>query len=304
MAASAALHHLLFVLNPVSGDIDKAELEATITTYCTDRGRRAGFYHTTGTHDLQQLRQQLQHNHYDAVFAAGGDGTVSLVAEALLDGSVPLGILPLGSGNGLSKDLDIPQDITEALALIWQHELRVLDTLQVGGQFSVHLADLGFNALVVERFDKGDTRGLAAYVRIATQEYLSYKPATYRIETDREVWEGPAFMLTIANARTFGSNVIINPNSHLDDGEFEICLIEPFPATAAPGILYSLYTAGFDTSQYTRRLRCRQARIMVPGVTQALAQVDGEPHQLSTPVAVSIRPRSLRVLVPAAAAGL
>jgi diacylglycerol kinase (ATP) len=237
-----SLHSLLFVLNPISGDIDKQELETTIGAYCMARGREVSFFHTTGEHDLDRLRAHLAAHTPDAVFAAGGDGTVNLVGEALLGGKIPLGILPLGSGNGLSKDLGIPQELEEALALVWQHELRAIDTLRVGGHFSVHLADLGFNALVVERFCNGDSRGPGSYVRIALQEYLNYEPVTYRIETDREQFEGPAFMLTIANASTFGSNVVINPDSHIDDGEFELCLIEPFPATAALGILYHLYT--------------------------------------------------------------
>ncbi|MGY2134780.1 diacylglycerol/lipid kinase family protein [Hymenobacter sp. HD11105] len=293
------LHSLLFVLNPISGDINKQDLESTITEFCATRGRQASFFHTTGEQDLDRLRAHLAAQTYDAVFAAGGDGTVNLVGEALLGGKIPLGILPLGSGNGLSKDLRIPQNLEEALTLIWQHDLRPIDTLHVGGHFSVHLADLGFNALVVERFCSGDSRGPGAYVRIALQEYLNYEPTTYRIETDREVFEGSAFMLTIANASTFGSNVVINPNSHLDDGEFEICLIEPFPATAALGILYHLYTDAFDTSVYTRRLRCHRASIQVPGQTDVLVQVDGEPVYVTTPISVEINPWSLQVLIPA-----
>ncbi|GGG51164.1 diacylglycerol/lipid kinase family protein [Hymenobacter glacieicola] len=297
-----ALHSLLFVLNPISGDVDKTDLEATIRRYCQERGRTASFFHTSGSDDLVALRKHLAEHSFDAVFAAGGDGTVSLVAEALSGTSTPLGIIPLGSGNGLSKDLVIPQEVEPALRLTWDYELRTVDTLQVAGMFSAHLADLGFNALIVERFDQGDARGPAAYVRIATQEYVAYEPATYHIETDLETWEGPAFMLTIANASTFGSNVIINPDGELDDGQFEICLIEPFPNSAAPGLLYRLYTNGFDASDYTRRLCCRWARISVPGQTQVLLQVDGEPHHVATPVEVEINPSSLRVLVPATGA--
>ncbi|SMB99959.1 diacylglycerol kinase catalytic region [Hymenobacter roseosalivarius DSM 11622] len=301
MAAESTphLHSLLFVLNPISGDIDKQNLESTITAFCTQRGRQAAFFHTSGENDLDKLRAHLAANAYNAVFAAGGDGTVNLVGEALLGGKIPLGILPLGSGNGLSKDLGIPQDMGGALEVIWKHKLRALDTLHVGGHFSAHLADLGFNALVVERFCSGDKRGPGAYIRIALQEYLSYEPVTYHIETDREQFEGPAFMLTIANANTFGSNVVINPDSHLDDGEFELCLIEPFPATAALGILYHLYTDAFDTSVYTKRLRCRRASIQVMGQPRVLVQVDGEPLTLDTPIEVKINPRSLQVLTPA-----
>lgn len=295
----AQLRRLLFVLNPVSGDIDKSELEGSITAYCTERGRTAAFFHTDGEDDLGRLRRHLHEHTYDAVFAAGGDGTVSLVAEVVSNTQLPLGILPLGSGNGLSKDLGIPQDPAEALRLTWDYQVRTLDTLRVGGRFSAHLADMGFNALIVERFDAGDVRGPGAYVRIATQEYAAYQPATYRIETDQETWEGAAFMLTIANANTFGSNVIINPDSQLDDGKFEICLIAPFPNTAAPGLLYRLYTSDFDASDYTRRLCCNQARISVPGATEVLVQIDGEPYHLPTPVEVEMYPASLRVLVPA-----
>ncbi|WP_303311469.1 diacylglycerol kinase family protein [Hymenobacter sp. BT730] len=289
---------VLFVLNPISGDIEKEGLEQRITTYCTEHGRAASFFHTTGQNDLLLLRQYLQQHQPEAVFAAGGDGTVSLVAEALTGTETPLGILPLGSGNGLSKDLQIPQDPNEALRLIWEHEVRVIDTLSVGGHFSAHLADLGFNALVVERFASGETRGPGAYVRIAMQEYLSYEPAEFRIETDLESFEGPAFMLTVANANTFGSNVVINPDSRMDDGQFEICVIEPFPAAAAPGILYRLYTDGFDDSVYTKRLPCRWAKVWMPGQTEVLVQIDGEPLNLPTPVEINIIPRSLHVLTP------
>lgn len=294
------LQRLLFVLNPISGDINKSQLRDTITAYCAERGRQAEFFDTTGQQDLAHLRALLATDPLpDAVFAAGGDGTVSLVAEALAGSTVPLGILPLGSGNGLAKDLAIPLKLDEALALIWQHEVKQLDTLRVGGRFTVHLADLGFNACVVKRFAEGNVRGPGAYVRIATQEYAAYEPIVYHIETDDETWEGPAFMLTIANANTFGSNVVINPNRDLDDGQFEICLIAPFPGRAAPGLLYRLYSSTFDDSDYTRRLSCHRARITVPGASQVLVQLDGEPYTLPSPVEISLQPRSLRVLVPA-----
>ncbi|MBT9392396.1 diacylglycerol kinase family lipid kinase [Hymenobacter sp. NST-14] len=298
----APLYRLLFVLNPISGDIDKAALQTTIRQYCAERGRTASFFFTTGEQDLARLRAQVAAHPPDAVFAAGGDGTVSLVAEALSGTACPLGILPLGSGNGLAKDLGIPLVPEQALRLSWEHQIRRLDTLRVGGRFAAHLADMGFNARVVSRFNAGKVRGPAAYVRIATQEYAAYEPATYHIETDRETWTGPAFMLTMANANTFGSNVVINPDSKLDDGQFEICLIAPFPNAAAPGLLFRLYTSTFDASDYTHRLRCHWARIKVAGADQVLVQLDGEPCYLPAPVAVEIRPGTLRVLVPAATA--
>jgi diacylglycerol kinase family enzyme len=287
---------VLIVINPISGDVDKEDLESRIETFCIPCFIRPIFYKTSGEEDLKELRKMIAEKKPDAVFAAGGDGTVNLVAEALNHTPTPLGILPLGSGNGLSKDLGIPQDPDEALDLMRHHQIKGIDTLDLNGHCSFHLSDLGFNALVVKKFSEGETRGPGAYAWIAMQEYLSYEPRRFKIVTDTENFEGPAFMLTIANANTFGSNAAINPGGIIDDGMFEICLIEPFPKAAGLGILYKLYTDSINESVYTQRIRCREATIYNP--ENEVAHVDGEPKDLGTEIKVKIHPRSLNVILP------
>lgn len=287
---------LLFVINPIAGDIEKEELEAEIQTECAAHGIACEIYRTTGANDEEVIRQKIQEKGYDSVYAVGGDGTVNMVASLLIHTSTPLGIIPLGSGNGLSKDLLIPQDTEEALELIHQHVVRNIDTITLNGHPSIHLSDLGFNALVVEKFCSGDTRGPGSYAWIAMQEYLTYEPKNYRIVTDTEVFEGPAFMVTIANANAFGSNASINPNGILNDGRFEICLIEPFPKAAGIGILYKLYTDSIDTSVYSRRLSCKSATIY--NLEGEVMHIDGEPIDIGAEVNVEMHPRSLKVILP------
>ncbi|GAB3533253.1 diacylglycerol kinase family lipid kinase [Pontibacter brevis] len=290
------LRHLLFVINPIAGDIDKDELQEEVVTICNAHGITYDIYRTTGENDKEVIKAKLDEIKYDGVFTAGGDGTVSIVASLLIGTSIPLGMIPLGSGNGLSKDLDIPQDIEEALELIHRNIIRNIDTLTLNGHPSIHLSDLGFNALVVKGFCEGYTRGPGAYARVALQEYLGYEPKTYRIETDKEIFEGKAFMVTIANANAFGSNANINPNGILNDGQFEICLIEPFPKAAGIAILYKLYTDSIDTSVYTRRLSCKTATIYNP--EHEVMHIDGEPVDLGEKVEVQIHPKSLKVILP------
>lgn len=287
---------LLFVINPIAGDIDKEELEEEIRDECSSHDIRCEIYRTTGEGDKETIRQKIQSKEFDSVYAVGGDGTVNLVASLLIHTDTPLGIIPLGSGNGLSKDLSIPQDTEEALELVHEHVVRNIDTITLNGHPSIHLSDLGFNALVVERFCAGETRGPGSYAWIAMQEYMSYEPKNYRIETDAEVFEGTAFMVTIANANAFGSNANINPNGILNDGRFEICLIEPFPKAAGIGILYKLYTDSIDTSVYTRRLSCKWAKIY--NLDGEVMHIDGEPIDLGTEVTVEMHPKSLKVILP------
>ena len=290
------LERLLFVINPIAGDIEKEELIVEIQEECSNHGIECEFYKTTGDEDAEHIKLLIATYKPQAVFAVGGDGTVSMVGALLIGSKVALGIIPLGSGNGLSKDLNIPQDIEDALQLIHRHVIRNIDTLTINGQPSIHLTDLGFNALVVKKFSEGETRGPGSYAWIALQEYLGYEPKFYRIETDSETFEGEAFMVTIANANAFGSNANINPTGILNDGRFEICLIERFPKTAALGILYKLYTDSIDDSVYTRKLTCRSATIY--NTDLEVMHIDGEPVEAGEEIKVTIKPRSLKVLLP------
>jgi len=296
MAVHPDFKNILFVLNPISGDISKEEVKQLTQKYCETKNLQSEIYETTGQDDENALQLLLQ-KEFDLVVAIGGDGTVSLVAKVLNHSDVPLGILPLGSGNGLSKDLGIPQDIAAAINIFENGKIKAIDSLEVNGHIAFHLCDLGFNARIVKLFCEGETRGPGVYAKIAFQEYMTYEPFTYQIKTDQETFAGPAFMLTIANANAFGSNAAINPDGEVDDGFFEICLIEPFPTTAALGILYDLYTNAIQKSVYSRVLKCRSAVInKAPG---DILQIDGEPVLVGDEINIKLHQRSLKVLVPA-----
>ncbi|MBC5991457.1 diacylglycerol/lipid kinase family protein [Pontibacter cellulosilyticus] len=289
-------HNILVVINPISGDVEKEALEEEIMEKCKEHHINCDIYRTTGEDDKHKIKTMLANKKYDAAYAAGGDGTVNILGSLLINTNTPLGIIPLGSGNGLSKDLNIPQDTEDALDLIHNHIIRNIDTITINGVPSIHLSDLGFNALVVKRFCEGDSRGPSSYAWIALQEYMGYVPKHYRIETDVDTFEGEAFMVTIANANAFGSNANINPNGILNDGKFEICLIEPFPKPAGLGILYKLYTDSIDTSVYTRKISCRRATIY--NLDHEVMHIDGEPVELENELKVEMHPKSLKVILP------
>ena len=103
-------------------------------------------------------------------------------------------------------------------------------------------------------------------------------------------------MVTIANANAFGSNAAINPSGILNDGRFEICLIEPFPKAAAPFLLYRMYTDNIDGSIYTRRISCRRATVY--NVDHEVVHIDGEPTEIDEVIKVTMHPKSLKVILP------
>ncbi|WP_205504546.1 diacylglycerol/lipid kinase family protein [Rufibacter psychrotolerans] len=288
---------VLFVINPISGDIEKGKLVEHIKSFCQQEGIAQEVFNTTGEKDEEKLKAKIASCEPQVVCAVGGDGTVSLVAKSIIKTNTALAIIPLGSGNGLSKDIGIPQDFEAALHLLKEHKIMPIDTLDVNGLLSIHLCDMGFNALVVKRFCNGETRGPGAYAWIAMQEFMGYEPKHYTIITNgKTIFDGKAFMITITNAKAFGSNATINPTGVINDGSFEICILEPFPKASSLGILYRLYTDTIDGSVYTHRFSCREATII--NHAQEVAQIDGEPEDLGQEVTFTVQPRSLRVVLP------
>ncbi len=287
---------LLFVINPISGGIDKDDLCTQIEAFCARKGADCHFFYTTGEDDERQIWDLHNKIQPDAIVAVGGDGTVNLVGTMLIGKETPLGIIPLGSGNGLSKDLNIPQEFEDALEVLPDFHIRAIDTLEINGRPSLHLGDLGFNALIVKRFSEGDTRGPAAYAWHVAKEYVGYQPREYEVWTDTEHFRGNAFMVAIANANAFGSNAMINPVGILDDGLFEICILEEFPKLEGISILYQLFNGEINHSLRSRILQCRHATIWNP--EGEFLQIDGEIIDSPEKVEVIIKPGSLRIILP------
>jgi YegS/Rv2252/BmrU family lipid kinase len=287
---------LLFVINPISGGVDKDETETSIQTFCREKGIQCNIYHTTGEADDLQIISICGQDKPDAVVAVGGDGTVNLVGTMLINKNIPLGIIPQGSGNGLSKDLKIPQDFAEAMDVLGKFNKSYIDTLSINGIPSLHLSDVGFNALIVKRFSEGDRRGPGAYAWNLMKEYVGYQPKEYEVVTDKDHFRGKAFMVTIANANMFGSNATINPDGEVDDGFFEICVLTDFPKTEGINILYQMYRADINNSPYSNVFKCRYATIL--NLEKELIQIDGEPVDTVDKLEVKILPRSLQVIMP------
>ncbi|RYF83258.1 MAG: diacylglycerol kinase family lipid kinase, partial [Chitinophagaceae bacterium] len=292
----------LIIVNPISGGADKSGLCEEISKTLTDKKIDARWFETNGEKDLERLQKEISQFNPDLLVAVGGDGTVHLAAQALEQhNNIPIAIIPSGSGNGLSKDLGIPQNNSDALALLSDNRLKAVDTLRINGKLCVHIADLGFNALVVKRFDEAPTRGPGTYAKVAMQEYINYEPGYYKIETDAGNFEGEAFMITITNGRNFGSSATVNPKAIMDDGKFEVCILAPFPKATAPVLLFRMYNQTIDESVYSKIISCRKAVISSPETE--LLQIDGEIMPPVNKIEVQIKEKGLTVLLPPAIEG-
>lgn len=241
-------------------------------------------------HATQLAREAVAAQQWGTVVAVGGDGTVNEVAQGLLHSHISLGILPLGSGNGLARHLGIPLNVSAALNHLFTSRSKAIDSATLNGQPFFCVAGLGFDAYVSQVFGQQPRRGLDTYLRVSMQAYLDYLPQRIRINGR----EAEVFSLSFANAGQFGNNAWVAPQADLTDGRLEVCTVLPFPKWYGTALTFQLFTKNLKSSTYVSYQSLSE--ITVETERPALVHYDGEPWQLTTnQIEVKVVPKSLRV---------
>ena len=138
--------NIIFVVNPISGDLDKSDLLNTVQEFSLVNSISLIVFETTGENDAVKIQALYEEHKPERIVVAGGDGTIKLVAEAMENHNVVIGILPAGSANGLSVDLDLPTTMEENLEIAFLHHYIEIDMISINGKKSIHLSDIGINA--------------------------------------------------------------------------------------------------------------------------------------------------------------
>ncbi|GAB3164972.1 diacylglycerol/lipid kinase family protein [Telluribacter humicola] len=215
---------VLLIVNPISGNLEKEDIVDLVESHCKTSSRQLEIYTTTGKNDLQSIIRLLDEYKPSRVLVAGGDGTISLAAHALEGREAVMGILPAGSSNGLATSFNVPTDFMEALDVALSSKVARIDGVRINGEISLHLSDLGLNALLVKNFEEGDTRGQLGYAKEVIKTLTEHETFRVRIRTAEEVLETEAVMVVIANAQKYGTGVAINPYGNILDGLFEVVI--------------------------------------------------------------------------------
>jgi diacylglycerol kinase (ATP) len=219
--------NIIFVVNPISGDLDKSDLIEAVQEFASTHNFDLEVYETTGKNDQKQIQSIYNQNLPERIVVAGGDGTIKMVAEAMEKYNVIIGILPAGSANGLSVDLDLPVTVDENLKIAFLHHYIEMDMICINGKKSIHLSDIGLNADLVKNYEQSDLRGFWGYALQAfTTLNESEEPFVATISANNETVEHTARMIVIANSQKYGTGVIINPNGAMNDGKFELVILK------------------------------------------------------------------------------
>ena len=231
---------------------------------------------------------------YDLVVAAGGDGTVGLVATQLLGSRTALGILPLGTVMNIARSLGVPRDAELAAEGLRAGAIRTIDVGDVRGRPFFETASVGMNAAMfraAESFDRGDWTAILRTIWVA----IRYRPARMSIELDDRRVRTRALMVTVSNGPYMGAGMTVAPAARLDDGQLDVRV---FRRLSKPRLLRHLISIAFGRYRYAPEVDSYRSRVVrIDGARPLPARADSRDLG-TTPVEFAVRPRALRVVVP------
>lgn len=288
-----------FIINPISGTKSKEELALDIEQVFPADRFDVRLHITAHPGQAKDIVHEAAYFNSDTIVAVGGDGTVNEVACAVIDARRPnlkLGVVPMGSGNGLARHAEIPTDINESLTVIRDGHSELIDYGDINGHRFFTTCGTGFDAEVGYRFSQMNMRGPISYGRAIIEMGAIYKPRQYRIFTDKEVFNDTFFMIVVGNAAQWGNNFYVTPNASQQDGLFSVSIVKPFLIIEAPIVTYQLMNKMFDHNVHVQTIETRKLRIESDNI--GYSHIDGEPIKLDAPLEITMHPSGLRIICP------
>ena len=175
---------ILFFINPISGTKNKLHLEEKIIRHCEEKNVSFEILFTSKEGDYEFLYDKIRNENITDIAICGGDGSVTPIVSAILKIPVNIGIIPLGSGNGLARTAGIPNSVDKAIDVVLAGNATATDVFLINNKLSTHVCGLGFDAKVAHDFSEAKNRGLNSYTKIALKNFTSAKTYPFIIEAD------------------------------------------------------------------------------------------------------------------------
>jgi diacylglycerol kinase (ATP) len=223
---------LRMIVNPNAGKKRGALAAEQAASLLRAAGKEVEMVLTEEAGHAVTLAAQIDSSEVEGVIAVGGDGTLFEVVNGLFqrDESVlpPVGQIPVGTGNSFIKDLGI-ESIEDAVEKIVNGNLRRVDlgkfSCSDGTYFFVNILGAGFVSNVASRATKYKKLGAFSYVLGVLGELAALNATPLRIDIDGETYEREAIFVEICNSRLTGGNMIMSPDSILDDGLLDVVIV-------------------------------------------------------------------------------
>ena len=287
----------LLIVNPRSGTSEKARVIKHAIEHLSCNGWNVDVAYTERPAHATELAANAVNMGFEAVVAVGGDGTVNETARALVNTSATLGIIPMGSGNGLARHMNIPVNPFRAIEIISGGNIEVCDYCTVNEHPFFCTFGVGFDAAVAQRFaSMPANRGFVNYIHSSFHEFINYKPQIYTILSDNETITENAFEVVCCNAAQYGNNAFIAPHASVTDGLMDITIIHD--ASKFSHMLSGIDLMIGTIHENTRIHTFKTKELTITRDANGPVHLDGEPMLMGNQLKVCCHNKGIRIFSP------
>lgn len=292
------MRSITVIINPIAGVRPKDVIPGIVREVLPSDQFDVEIHYTQYAGHASAIAKEAVQKGVDSVVAIGGDGTINETAKSLIGSKTALGIVPMGSGNGLARHIQIPLEMSRALEVVRNGHRDIIDYGDVNGHIFFCTAGVGFDAAVSYEFAERKGRGPINYAKSAIEVFSKYDPMTYSIYTDDGKVNEKAFLIAIGNAAQWGNNAYITPRASMTDGLLDVTVVRPFQLVEAPQMAMQLFAGNLDENPNVITFRSENIRIVSPK-SSSIVHVDGEPFELNGILNIGIHKSGLYILTPA-----
>ncbi len=284
---------LLFIVNPFSGS-KRTDMSMIIETYFNNSPHSCVIHLLTKSCTVESIKKLILQITPNRTVAVGGDGTVKLVAECLMNSNIPLGIVPAGSANGLARELGIFENSKLNLDVILEGVTKKIHLVKINHQICIHLSDIGLNAYAMKKFSTQLGRGWWGYFIVILKVLFQNPRLKIVLKIDNKTLNVRAEMIVIANATQYGTGAIINPKGKLDDALFEVIVVKKVSIFEVFKMIFS--HKPFDSTK-TEVFQTRD--LLMSSIIKVHFQIDGEYCGKVNNINATLLPDALEIIIPA-----
>ena len=290
--------YIHFIVNPISGNgnhnIGKTELEKY---FSKEKFKIEVDYSNHKKHAITLTKKAIENNP-NCIVACGGDGTINEVASCLINTKIKLGIIPVGSGNGLASNLHIPKEIKKATEIIRNGNSQTIDVGQVNEHYFFSNMGIGIDAHIIKKYETYKKRTLIAYIKASVTSSFQFKPIQTVLAFNNQIINTNSFLLFISNSNEMGYGMSLTPKASLQDGWLDLVVVSKL--NFINKLILGMYVLSNKVEKFknAQHSLIQKMSIKIPNKINTDIQIDGEYYNIKTnKIDVSIIKNGLEIIM-------